>query len=291
MQITAFISATLHIAVFVIAWIGVIPMSRPDITQVRVIDVEVMTELEKPAPKSKPVAKQKPKPPPPPPPRREPPPKPQVVEKPEAVPTPKPPPDVPPVPKPKPKPKAKKPPKEKPKKFVQRPRPKSKPKPPPPKHDFSSVLKTVKKLERKPPPPKPKKRAPKKPKKNVSPLQQVADALKRAKPTLASTGKLTKSELSAIEGQFIPCWSPPVGAQGAEAMIVWIRAILSPDGTVRTAEIMEKSRMNSDPFFRAMAESARRAVRDPRCQPLRLPFAKYEEWRDLVVSFDPREMY
>ena len=122
-------------------------------------------------------------------------------------------------------------------------------------------------------------------------MQQVADALNRAKPSLPATGKLTKSELSAIEGQFIPCWSPPVGAQGAENMIVWIRAVLSPDGTVRAAEIVEKSRMKGDPFFRAMAESAKRAVRDPRCQPLRLPYSKYEEWRDLVVSFDPREMY
>ena len=285
MHLAASISAFIHVAVFVIAWVGVLPVSRPDIAPVRVIDVEVATEIRKSAPKPKPVVKQKPKPPPAPP-RLTPPPKPRVAEKPKVAPVPKPAPKA--IPVPKLKPKVKKTQKEKPKKIVKRPRPKAKPKPPP-KHDFSSVLKTVKKLERATP--KPKKRAPKEPKTPVSPLQQIAAALERKKSTRTTTGKLTKGELSAIQGQFIRCWNPPVGAQGAEEMIVWIRAILNPDGTVRTARIVEEARMNGDPYFRAMAESAKRAVLNPRCQPLRLPFSKYNEWRDLVVSFDPREMY
>jgi colicin import membrane protein len=37
------------------------------------------------------------------------------------------------------------------------------------------------------------------------------------------------------------------------------------------------------------AESALRAVR--RCQPYTMPAAKYDIWRDVEVTFDPRDMF
>jgi colicin import membrane protein len=37
------------------------------------------------------------------------------------------------------------------------------------------------------------------------------------------------------------------------------------------------------------AESARRAIL--RCQPYRLPIAKYDVWKDVEVNFDPRDMF
>jgi colicin import membrane protein len=43
----------------------------------------------------------------------------------------------------------------------------------------------------------------------------------------------------------------------------------------------------SDPTFRAVAESARRAV--DRCSPLQLPPDKYSLWRDIVMSFYPED--
>ncbi len=292
MRLTAFISATLHVAVFVIAWIGVIPMSHPDITPVRVIEVEVMTELEKPAPKPKTVAKQKPKPPPPPPPRREPPPKPQVAEKPEPVPTPTP--QAAPIPKPKPKPKAKKQPKAKPKKVAQRPRPRPKSKPkPPPKHDFSSVLKTVKKLKRKPLPKKTKPK-PKAKKEKTSPLQQVADALKRKQSKnrfkLAQAG-ISAGHIDEIRRQIERCWSLPAGARDADKMVVEIKATIGPDGRVQSAMIIDRTRAINDRFFKSMAESAVRAMLNPKCQPLKLPMETYHEWRNMTLTFYPGEMF
>jgi hypothetical protein len=42
-------------------------------------------------------------------------------------------------------------------------------------------------------------------------------------------------------------------------------------------------------FFRAAAESAYRAVK--KCTPLRqLPVTKYERWRDIELTFNPKEM-
>lgn len=45
----------------------------------------------------------------------------------------------------------------------------------------------------------------------------------------------------------------------------------------------------SHPIFRIAAESAMRAIR--RCQPYHLPLSKYEVWRDVEVTFDPRDMF
>ena len=49
-------------------------------------------------------------------------------------------------------------------------------------------------------------------------------------------------------------------------------------------------RMQSDPFYRTMAESAVRAVRKTE-QIQYLSPKKYEQWRDIKLTFDPREMY
>jgi hypothetical protein len=45
----------------------------------------------------------------------------------------------------------------------------------------------------------------------------------------------------------------------------------------------------SSPFFQAAADSAVRAVYQ--CQPYELPKAKYALWRDMILNFDPSDMY
>lgn len=90
--------------------------------------------------------------------------------------------------------------------------------------------------------------------------------------------------------QIEQCWVVPAGAREAENLVVQLRVEMNPDGTVRTAEIQDRARMASDSFYRAAAESARRAVLNPRCSPLRLPPEKYNAWKTLVLNFDPKEM-
>jgi hypothetical protein len=73
-------------------------------------------------------------------------------------------------------------------------------------------------------------------------------------------------------------------------MNIEIRILLNPDGTLRGApRIEDQARMSNDPFFRAVAESALRALRKPLCSPLKLPYSEYDEWKEIILTFNPRE--
>ena len=54
---------------------------------------------------------------------------------------------------------------------------------------------------------------------------------------------------------------------------------------------MDQGRYNRDSFFRAAADSARRAVFHPHCNPLALPLDKYDIWKTIIIRFNPREMF
>jgi hypothetical protein len=107
----------------------------------------------------------------------------------------------------------------------------------------------------------------------------------------ASAGPVTASEKDAVRRQIEQCWNLPSGAKDASAMIVSIRVEMNIDGTPRSAIIANPDRMDSDPLFRATAESAKRAVLNPRCHPLKLPPDKYEQWRTITFDFNPAEMF
>ncbi len=102
--------------------------------------------------------------------------------------------------------------------------------------------------------------------------------------------QLTISDIDALRQQLAGCWNVFAGAAEAHDLAVDIRVIVNADRTVQRASIMDESRYNSDDRYRAAAESALRAVRDPRCSPLNLPPEKYNLWHDMIVNFDPREM-
>jgi TonB family protein len=170
--------------------------------------------------------------------------------------------------------------------------PKPAPKPPPPAqmakvepdkvkpdqkaadNDFASVLKTVEKLKTQTA--KVDAKAPPQP-----PTQE-------ATTTALSDQPLTMSEIDAIRQQIEKCWNVPAGARDAENLIVDVRVQLNEDGSVASADIVDKSKL-ADPFYRAAAESARRAVM--LCSPLQLPTKKYTTWRTITLSFNPKEMF
>jgi colicin import membrane protein len=163
-------------------------------------------------------------------------------------------------------------------------------------------------------PPPPPKREPPKPK-PVQPAQaptkqrdfnpdQIAALLDRREPqrqraaneiapsaslgtTIGNASRLTQSEIDALRAQIQACWNPPVGAENAQDLIVRLRVQFRTDGTLSAEPVLINN--GSSPYFRVAAESAMRAVR--RCQPYTLPAAKYEVWRDVEVTFDPRDMF
>lgn len=102
--------------------------------------------------------------------------------------------------------------------------------------------------------------------------------------------EMTSSEYAKLSQQLEGCWSIMAGARYAEDMSVDVKIYVNPDRTVRSKEVVDQVRYNTDSFFRAAADSALRAVEDPHCNPLELPPDKYEQWKVITFTFDPKQM-
>lgn len=99
--------------------------------------------------------------------------------------------------------------------------------------------------------------------------------------------RMSLSEIDALRARISQCWNPPVGGLGAEVLKVKLRLRLGRDGMLASRpEVVNRA---ASPFFVAASESAVRAVM--LCQPYQLPAAKYALWRDMILNFDPREMF
>ena len=154
----------------------------------------------------------------------------------------------------------------------------------------------------------PKKPAPTKPKRDFNTdriaalLNKIPDAASEAAPVLPTEEPAPKkvrgqsngtemtmsvNEIDALRARIAQCWSPPPGGLGAEQIVVKLRMKLNEDGTLVGYPTVANS--GSSPFFQAAADSAVRAVYQ--CQPYTLPSDKYALWRDMILNFDPSDMY
>ena len=100
--------------------------------------------------------------------------------------------------------------------------------------------------------------------------------------------KLSQSEMDALRGQIQRCWNVPAGALDAENLKVSIQFKLDPSGAVQGAPQIIAGGSGST-VERAAAESARRAILQ--CAPYNLPTEKYDAWADVIVHFDPSDMF
>ncbi len=279
MQKPLLYSLVLHLLLFILFIFGLPSWrkSNPDLLlpiPIDVVEIGAKTQAPKPTvqPKKEEPKKEEPKKEPPK--KEEPKPQPKPEDKP--VPEPQ-------KPKPEPEPKAEPvapAPKEKPKPPVppKKPEEKKKPEKKPDKkktNAFDSVLKNLEEIEKTVPDAVNEDKT-----SDNAPEQQVGEI----------GDKLTISELDAIRRQLQMCWHPPAGAKGAQDMpIIPVRLFLNIDGSVREARLVEKGQMG-DAFYRAVAESALRAVKDPQCNPLKLPAEKYEQWKDMTINFNPKDL-
>lgn len=100
--------------------------------------------------------------------------------------------------------------------------------------------------------------------------------------------KLSQSEMDALRGQVQRCWSIPAGAMDGDSLRVSVKFKLDRSGALEgSPEIIDGG--GASGVQRAAAEAARRAV--VRCSPYTLPADKYDAWADVIVNFDPSEMY
>lgn len=118
----------------------------------------------------------------------------------------------------------------------------------------------------------------------------AATAPPSSQPRAPLGSQLSASERDLIIQQIERCWVVPAGARDAQDLNIEIKAVVNPDGTVRQAAIVDGGRYAADPFFRAAADSAKRAILNPQCSPLRVPPDKYEAWHDLDLFFNPKDL-
>ena len=101
---------------------------------------------------------------------------------------------------------------------------------------------------------------------------------------------LSISEIDAVRRHFEKCWNIPSGAREVGDLATDIRVRFNKDGNVIAARIVNISRMKRDKFFRTAAESALRAVLNPRCKNAPLPQDKFDKWKNLTLNFDPKSI-
>jgi outer membrane biosynthesis protein TonB len=101
-----------------------------------------------------------------------------------------------------------------------------------------------------------------------------------------TAARLTQSERDALASQMRKCWVPPISALEVDGLTVRLIVDLNRDGSVsglpRIASTIRTSVED------ATAKAAQRAVR--RCGPYQLAVEKYDEWRQVDVTFDPQDL-
>lgn len=97
------------------------------------------------------------------------------------------------------------------------------------------------------------------------------------------------SEIDLLKKHIGNHWTPPIGAAGAENLIVDIFMEFNREGYVLTAEWVNKGLNGNNSFYKAAANAAIRALKDS--EPIPLPASKFKEWRTLTFRFDPATMF
>jgi colicin import membrane protein len=126
------------------------------------------------------------------------------------------------------------------------------------------------------------------------PLDEQAKTLNKGPVLGAPEGRdqqLSASELAILAQIIKSCvqskWNVLGGGESAQNTQVKLRLRFNPDG--RLASEPQIMNPQNTPYFLAVRDSAVRAVQA--CEPYSLPPAKYDFWKDIVLNFDPRDMF
>jgi hypothetical protein len=98
---------------------------------------------------------------------------------------------------------------------------------------------------------------------------------------------ITATEIDLIRQTIKKCWQVPIGQVDVSDLAVTIRLQLDQDGYIQKVDIVDQDKLINDPNRLIAMENATRAVKDPRCNHIPLPKEKYEQWKDLEISFTP----
>jgi hypothetical protein len=127
-------------------------------------------------------------------------------------------------------------------------------------------------------------------KKEATRLAAAGDTLNQA-PSVglpnASAKTLSLSELDALRQRLMQLWTLPAGARDPQELIVVFRIKLKRDGTLDGWPTLVSSR--NSPIAIAARESAARAINRGQPYDMLRP-ENYELWKDIEITFDPRDV-
>lgn len=140
----------------------------------------------------------------------------------------------------------------------------------------------------------------KKPEAEKFDINDIEKLLAKKKPANAKVAQRTVQGMGAgtamtvdlitmLQSEINRCWTRPEYGPHPERLIVRYELFLNRDGSVAQAPRLtpdSAAAVAGDAYMRAAADAGRRAIYQ--CAPYRLPAEKYNLWRDIVFTFDPR---
>ena len=123
--------------------------------------------------------------------------------------------------------------------------------------------------------------------KTTSAIDLIIKKKSEKKEETKKNSNLSLAEEDILKAQIFGCWSIPLGLPYGEDLLVRIKLRLNRDGSVLSSEILDLDRIK-EKNLKVLAESALRAIK--LCQPLKVPSEGYDNWKELVLNFDAREM-
>jgi colicin import membrane protein len=126
------------------------------------------------------------------------------------------------------------------------------------------------------------------------PLEEQAKSMNKGPVLGAPEGRdkvLSASEKALLVQVIRQCvqskWNVLSGGESAQSVQIKMHLRFNPDGTL--AAPPQITNPQSSPYFLAVSDSALRAVQA--CEPYSLPPAKYDAWKEIIMTFDPRDMF
>lgn len=101
--------------------------------------------------------------------------------------------------------------------------------------------------------------------------------------------QLVVSQVDALRKQIRWCWKVPAMTKRKD-LNIHIRIRLHPDGTVKSANVLEKAsapRYLLDPYYRSLANTARHAILSRACSPLKIPLETLREGKPIMLTLNP----
>ena len=108
------------------------------------------------------------------------------------------------------------------------------------------------------------------------------------KQVVKTSVELSQTDIDRLKNHIGKCWNMSIGASEVKTIIP-LKISANTDGTINSVEIVDTSFYRQDTFYRATADSARRAVLD--CSPIPIPKNKSIFFRNFILDFDPSFIY